>query len=98
MNNRAALRQGTVVTKARAIPFTSYGDDHLAIDPAAGACWALDRVGHRIWELLDSPASIGSICAQLRREYAVDEETCLRDVTELIATFVDEGLVIATDE
>lgn len=97
MIRRVKLSEATVVRKARPIPFTSVGDDHLAIDPEAGYCWALDRVGLRIWELLDSPATVGSLCARLGQEYAVDEETCLRDVTDLLGSLVEEGLVLASD-
>ncbi len=98
MKSRVAFVETTVVRKARPIPFTSVGDDHLAIDAEAGYCWALDRVGIRVWELLDEPTSVGALCLRLRQEYDVDEETCRRDVTELLATFVEEGLVLASDD
>jgi hypothetical protein len=37
--------------------------------------------------------SLGAICAQLRREYAVDEPTCRREVTALLQGLCDAGLV-----
>lgn len=98
MKSPVALRDTTVVRKARPISFTSVGDDHLAIDAEAGYCWALDRVGVRIWELLDAPTSVGALCLRLRQEYDVDEETCRRDVTDLLSKLATEGLVLASDD
>jgi hypothetical protein len=98
MKRHVTLRETTVVRKARPIPFTSVGEDHLAIDAEAGYCWALDRVGVRIWELLDTPTSVSALCLRLRQEYDVDEATCRRDVTDLLSTFVEEGLVLASDD
>ena len=93
MKSPVPLRRESVVERSRDLTFTEVADDHLAIDVEAGYAWALDGIGHRVWELLASPGTVASICESLRAEYDVDEETCLRDVLELLGTFVDEGLV-----
>jgi Coenzyme PQQ synthesis protein D (PqqD) len=90
-------RETSLVRKARTVSFTPLGADHLAIDSDAGYCWALNAVGARLWKLLDSPATVASICDRLRLEYAVDEETCRRDVLELVGDLVEAGLVTIED-
>ena len=97
MSRPVALGPSTLVRQARAIPFTPVGDDHLAIDAESGSCWALDRVGARVWALLDPPVTLASLCSRLREEFEVDEETCRRDVTQLLERLLEEGLVLATD-
>ncbi len=65
----------------------------VALDVVRGLCFGLDCVGARIWALIESPALVGAICATLIAEYAVDAETCWRDVVDLLADLRAEGLI-----
>ena len=58
-----------------------------------GACYGLNTVGTRIWELLAEPRSIASLCTQLMEEYEVDKDDCLREVLDLAEDLRAEGLV-----
>jgi hypothetical protein len=58
-----------------------------------GACYGLNGVGTRIWELLAKPRSIDSLCQQLAGEYDVGPDQCLREVLELVEELRAEGLV-----
>lgn len=58
-----------------------------------GACYGLNSVGTRVWELLAEPRSIASLCEQLTSEYEVEAEQCLREVLDLVEELRAEGLV-----
>lgn len=58
-----------------------------------GACYGLNAVGTRIWELLAEPRSIDSLCDQLTSEYDVEAGDCLSDVLDLAENLRAEGLV-----
>lgn len=58
-----------------------------------GACYGLNSVGTRIWELLAEPRSIASLCEQLTGEYEVEQDACLREVLDLVEELRAEGLV-----
>ena len=58
-----------------------------------GACYGLNGVGTRIWELLAEPRSIASLCEQLTSEYEVDADQCLHEVLDLVEELRAEGLV-----
>lgn len=60
-----------------------------------GACYGLNAVGTRIWELLAEPRSIDSLCDQLTSEYDVEAGDCLEDVLDLAENLRAEGLVTA---
>lgn len=62
-----------------------------------GACYGLNSVGTRIWELLADPRSIDSLCAQLTEEYDVEAGDCLRDVLGLVEELRAEGLVSVSE-
>ena len=58
-----------------------------------GACYGLNEVGTRIWDLLAEPRSIASLCEQLTSEYELDADQCRREVLELVEDLRTEGLV-----
>ena len=58
-----------------------------------GACYGLNGVATRIWELLAEPRSVDSLCDQLVQEYDVEASVCRREVLELIDQLRSEGLV-----
>ena len=58
-----------------------------------GACYGLNAVGTRIWELLDEPRSIAELCTLLTDEYDIEASDCLKDVVDLAEELRAEGLV-----
>lgn len=46
-----------------------------------------------VWELISSPMPIGAVRDRLVAEFAVDQETCLADLLELMRELDAEGLV-----
>jgi hypothetical protein len=87
------IESTTIVRRGKDIPFSQLDDELLAIDAQAGYCYSLNETAGRVWDLLATPISLDAICAQLRREYAVDEQTCRREVTTLLQGLCDAGLV-----
>ncbi len=83
----------TMFRRARDIAFTPFDDERLAIDAPAGYCYSLNESAGRVWELMATPVSFGALCAQLRKEFSVDEQTCLREVSALLRGLCDAGLV-----
>jgi hypothetical protein len=90
---RYLLSDTTLVQRGKDIPFSQLDDELLAIDAQAGYCYSLNETAGRVWDMIATPMSLGAICAQLRREYAVDEPTCRREVTALLQGLCDAGLV-----
>lgn len=65
----------------------------VALDVEKGQCYGLNSVGSRVWTMLGERTTPREICDQLKREFQVDTETCLTEVTRLIAELQSEGLV-----
>lgn len=83
------------------------GDDHVAteIDNAVvmmsveqGKYYSLDSVGSRIWNLLEQPRRVTAVCAMIQDEFAVERETCERDVLDFVGRLVAAGLLKVVDE
>jgi hypothetical protein len=70
-------------------------DSVVMMSVPRGLYYGLDAVGGRIWELLDTPRTVGEICIALSEEFEVDDETCRADVLGFVAELVERGIVRA---
>lgn len=72
---------------------TVVDDELIGMSVEQGACYGLNGVGTRIWDLLAEPRSVDSLCDELMREYAVERERCFPEVVELLEELRSEGLL-----
>jgi len=75
------------------LSFTELDAEYLAVDPEQGYCYSFNALGMRIWRMLEASPTLAVLCSQLRQEYAVDEETCRRDLLEWLERLLADGLV-----
>jgi hypothetical protein len=62
------------------------GDERVMMSAAQGNYIGLSAVGARIWELIETPHTVESLCAALVAEYDVDPATCRAEVDSFLAT------------
>jgi hypothetical protein len=75
-------------------PFTAQAADELVmLDPGQGRYFGLDAVGNRVWELLETPRSVGDLCSALTGEFVVDAASCQRDVLAFLQQLADADLL-----
>lgn len=79
------------------IQFSSLDQDLLGIDESAGYCYSLNVSAARIWELMKAPVSVSAICSELSKEFAIDEETCSREVFSFLQSMHEAGLIRVSD-
>lgn len=93
MKLQSEIHPASIVQRAKDVPFSQLDDEWLAIDAQAGFVYSLNESAGLIWDLIQMPTSIQTICARLRQEYAVDEATCRRDVIAVLQALHDAELV-----
>jgi hypothetical protein len=82
------------VVARRAEPLTAEVDDDLVmLDPRQGRYFGADRVGRRIWELLEQPRSVDDLCSELEGQFDVAPDECRADVLEFLGQLADEELI-----
>lgn len=69
------------------------GSELVMMSAAKGNYIGLSEVGARIWELIEAPRTIESLCDALIAEYAVDPETCRAEVDAFLATLARHNAV-----
>ena len=87
-----------IVVRNDAGLLTTVVDDELVgMSVEQGACYGLNGVGTRIWDMLAEPRSIDSLCDELTREYEVERAQCLSEVVDLLEELRSEGLLAVRD-
>lgn len=83
----------TRINRTEKVMFTQLDGDRLAIDSQAGCYYVLNETAGRVWDMLANAMTLEELCAGLQREYAVDGETCQREVAAILEGMAHAGLV-----
>jgi len=57
------------------------------------AYYGLNAVGSDLWEAMEKPVSVTTLCDQVTENFEVDLATCQSDVMELLTDLRDRNLV-----
>jgi hypothetical protein len=90
---RGGIDARCVVSGNPDIPCSRLDGDLLAIDEQGGYCYSMNASAARVWELVATPTAVADVCAVLCGEFEVDQETCMRDVSAILAAMLEAGLV-----
>ena len=74
------------------------GGETVLMSMGRGNYYGLGESGTRVWELLEAPISVDTLCDRLTDEYDVDRATCERDVTAYLRKLIEEDLVAIVDD
>ena len=71
--------------------------DAVILNLSSGVYFSLNRVGSRIWELIQEPRSVREVRDTLVGEFDVDPERCQQDIVSLLEELDAKGLVEFSD-
>jgi len=69
------------------------GGETVILDLGSEQYFSLDQVGTQVWQLLKSGLSEAEVVETLLAEYEVDVATLSRDVSQLMTSLADAGLI-----
>ena len=69
------------------------GDELVMMSAEKGNYIGLSEVGARIWELIETPQEIETVCVLLQEEYEVAPEVCRAEVKTFLNELVTHGAV-----
>ena len=91
------LPMGATVVAASHVISAGLSGEAAMLNLHDGVYYGLNRVGARIWELIQEPRSVASIRDQIVSEFDVEPVQCERDLVRLIGELTDAGLLAVTD-
>jgi len=65
----------------------------VVVSLSSNAYIALDDIGRRIWEMLETPLRVDTLCAQLAEEFAGAPEQITADVQSFLSELESVGLL-----
>ncbi|MDD3775749.1 MAG: PqqD family peptide modification chaperone [Sulfurovaceae bacterium] len=68
-------------------------DELVMMSMENNAYYGLNKVGRKIWELLESEQTLDTLCDELLKQYDVDRATCYRDILVIVSKMEEAGLV-----
>lgn len=88
-----SLNLDSTVVRSTEIMAQEVDDELVMMHLETSQYLGLNPVGRRIWELTESPTSIGEICQQLASEYEVEMDVCQREVLAFLSDLRDSQVV-----
>lgn len=78
--------------------YSEIDSEAVILDVNSGTYFGLNEVSNRIWQLLQTPTSQGSLIEQVLTEYDVSQEQLEQDVSALLQDMSNAGLVEVLNE
>jgi hypothetical protein len=80
------------------VVFRELEGEAVLLNLDSGMYFGLDRVGTRIWQLLQEQRPAETVVNILLEEYDVAPDVLRADVATLLAALLEKGLVITSDD
>lgn len=89
-----SLNEDTPVSWADTAISTDIDGELVALDVTKGVCYGLNRMGTRIWQLVETPRSARQVADILLSEFEVAPEVCVDETLNLLRELKAAGLVL----
>ena len=91
--SRTEIDDTLLVRRNEAMIAADVGDEAVILNVHSGYFFQLNQTAALIWAALESPISVGTLCANIADAFAVDPAVCRRDVIDFIADMRDRDLI-----
>ena len=88
MKDELLVRRGTGLLEAEV------GGELVGLNVEQGTCYGFNATATRVWALIEEPKLFSDLRDTLMGEYEVDEDTCGRELMDLLKDLEKDGLVI----
>ena len=69
------------------------GEELVMMSAKSGRYIGLSAVGARVWELIESPRDVESVCSELEQEFDVAPDLCRAEVDAFVRELAKHGAV-----
>ena len=91
------LSNKTIVKATKEQVSADLKDEAVILNMRNGVYYNLNALGARIWQLIQEPTSVGTVCDKILAEYEVEAQRCEQDVLALLGDLKTQGLIETTD-
>jgi hypothetical protein len=87
------LTLNTILSIPANVSFSVVGEDAFLLNTQTNKYYGLEKVGARLWQLLNEGKSLKDAHQVIMSEYEVDPDELQQDILELINNLMENGLV-----
>lgn len=91
------ISETTKVVRNENLPTGEIDGELVALDLEKGDCFGLDRVGAIIWQIVETPRTVGEIADELVESHDVDRSRCVSDILPFVGDLIQAGLLHRVD-
>jgi len=92
--SRKEITPETVLHRKGDLLFNTIDGEVVMLSIENSEYYGMDKVGSRIWELLEKPIRFTELIATLMEEYEVSEEQCREDTLAFLGKLTEKKLVV----
>lgn len=82
--SKGEININSIVIRREGINATDLHGEKVMMDLNEGKYFALNKVGSKIWDIIDNKISVKDIIEILMKEYDIDEKSCNEEVIGFI--------------
>lgn len=90
------LNLNSTITRNKDLLSGLVDDEAVIMSIESGNYHMINETGRRIWELLEKPRTVAELCDILAEEFAVDRETCQKEVQRFLEALQTRQVVLVT--
>ena len=94
LNSDYELTPETVIQRKPGLLFNEIDGEIVMLSIENSEYYGLEKVGSRIWELIEKPLTMKELVAKLLDEFDVDEERCWKETTDFVTQLEGKELLV----
>jgi hypothetical protein len=87
----------SVVVRVKDLKSAPVDGDLVIMNLAKGNYVGLDKIGRRIWTVIEEPRRVADLCRQMTDEFSGEPEIIAQDVLAFLNELVAEGLIAVAE-
>ncbi|MGD8781906.1 MAG: lasso peptide biosynthesis PqqD family chaperone [Ignavibacteria bacterium] len=95
---KAELNMDSVIAQNKNLVVSEINGETVMMSLEKGNYYGMNLIGSRIWEIVKEPKPVNEIVDELLKEYSVEKEQCVEDVTSYINKLLDENIIEIVNE
>lgn len=91
---RTNIGPDTIIQRKPDLLYNEIDGEVIMLSIENSEYYGIDKVGSRIWELLEKPVSLKQLISRLTEEYEVSEQQCAEDTLAFLQGLIRKNLIL----
>jgi len=91
--NNLKIKPETILQRKSDLLFNQIDGEVVMLSIANNEYYGMDKIGSRIWKMLEQPVSFKNLIKMLCDEFNVSEQQCKKDTIEFLTKLSDKNLI-----